>query len=95
MHPIRRVSVGPVLATIALKAVSTLNLAHKTLGHEIARLIAKGRVLPTDNDLVHKTDMGSLSVGRDEAHAQRFPTGLFTDELGTELGAERVRQSEA
>jgi hypothetical protein len=44
---------------------------------------------------VHKTDIWSLSVERDEVHAQRFPTGLFTDELWTELGAERVRLDRA
>jgi hypothetical protein len=45
----------------------------------------------TRNDLIHNLDMLSMSVMRDEKHVERFPTGLFTDELWSGLGMERVR----
>jgi hypothetical protein len=45
----------------------------------------------TRDDLVHNMDMLSMSVTRGEQHVERFPTGLFTDELWAGLGMERVR----
>lgn len=45
----------------------------------------------TRNDLMHSIDIGSFSVGRDEEHAQRFPVGLFTDDLWKGLNIERIR----
>jgi hypothetical protein len=45
----------------------------------------------TRDDLVHPIDIMSFSVARDEKHAQRFPSGLFVDDLWRGLGIERVR----
>jgi hypothetical protein len=45
----------------------------------------------TRDDLIHNLDMFSMSVERVEKHAERFPTGLFTDELWYGLGMERVK----
>ena len=45
----------------------------------------------TRNDLLHKVDMISTSIERDEVHIERYPTGLFTNEPWTALGIERVR----
>ena len=60
---------------------------------------AKGPVALTDleqlnltrDDLIHNVDMMSFSVARDEKHAARFPSGLFTDELWRGLNIERLR----
>ena len=45
----------------------------------------------TRDDLIHNVDMMSLSVQRDEKHVERFPNGLFTDELWRGLDSDRVR----
>lgn len=45
----------------------------------------------TRNDLIHNIDMMSFNVQRDEKHVERYPTGLFTDDLWRELGSERLK----
>jgi hypothetical protein len=45
----------------------------------------------TRNDLIHNMDMFSMSIERDEAHAKKFPTGLFTDGGWFGLKFDRVR----
>ena len=45
----------------------------------------------TRDDLIHNIDMMSFSIERDEKHAERFPTGLFTDDLWRGLSIEQVR----
>jgi hypothetical protein len=45
----------------------------------------------TRDDVVHNVDVLSMNVGRTENHAERFPVGLFTDELWAKLGVERVK----
>jgi hypothetical protein len=45
----------------------------------------------TRHDLIHNTDMFSTNVERVEEHAKRFPTGLFTDELWSGAGMERIK----
>ena len=45
----------------------------------------------TRNNLIHPIDNTSFSVKRDEKHAERFPTGLFTDDLWKNLDIQRIR----
>ncbi len=45
----------------------------------------------TRNDLTHAIDIMSFNVKRDENHAERFPNGLFTDDLWKGLDIERIR----
>jgi hypothetical protein len=45
----------------------------------------------TRNDIVHNMDVFSTSVARVERHAKLYPTGLFTDKLGSGLGMERIK----
>jgi hypothetical protein len=45
----------------------------------------------TRDDLIHNMDMFSANVERIDKHAERFPTGLFTDELWSGLGIERIK----
>jgi hypothetical protein len=45
----------------------------------------------TRDDLIHNIDMTTFTVERAESHAERFPIGLFTDDLWRSLDAERVR----
>lgn len=45
----------------------------------------------TRDDLVHNGDLLNLSVERTEKHVERFPTGLFTDDLWKSLGSERLK----
>jgi hypothetical protein len=45
----------------------------------------------TRNDLTHAIDIMSFNVRRDENHAERFPSGLFTDDLWKGLDIERIR----
>ena len=40
-------------------------------------------------------DMFSTNVERIEKHAERFPIGLFTDELWSGLGNERIKIDKA
>jgi len=49
----------------------------------------------TRNDLIHPIDLASLRVQRDEKHVERFPTGLFTDDLWKGLDIERIRVDRA
>jgi len=45
----------------------------------------------TRDDLIHNIDMRSFSVERVDKHAERYPIGLFTDDLWQGLSMERVR----
>ena len=45
----------------------------------------------TRNDIIHNVDMMEFSVKRLETHAERFPIGLFTEELWQDSGIELVR----
>ncbi len=45
----------------------------------------------TRDDLIHNMDIFSVAVERNEQHVERFPTGLFIDELWSGLGMERVK----
>lgn len=45
----------------------------------------------TRDDVIHNVDVLSVSVGRNEKHAQLYPNGLFTDVLWARAGIERVR----
>ena len=45
----------------------------------------------TRDDLIHNIDMGTFSVERVDKHAERFPTGLFIDDLWRGSVVERVR----
>jgi hypothetical protein len=49
----------------------------------------------TRNDLIHQIEIGGFSVKRDEKHAERFPIGLFTDDLWKGLDIERIRVDRA
>lgn len=49
----------------------------------------------TRNDLTHSIDIMSFNVKRDEKHAERFPIGLFTDDLWKGLDIERIRVDRA
>lgn len=44
----------------------------------------------TRNDLTHNIDLMDFGVNRVESHAERFPIGLFTDDLWQSHGIERV-----
>lgn len=45
----------------------------------------------TRDDLTHGMDIFSVNVKRNERHVERFPAGLFTDELWSAVGFERVK----
>jgi len=45
----------------------------------------------TRDDVIHNVDVLSMNVERTEKHADRYPVGLFTDELWTKVGVERVK----
>lgn len=44
----------------------------------------------TRDDVIHNVDVLSMSVERAEKHAERYPVGLFTDEMWAKAGLERV-----
>jgi hypothetical protein len=45
----------------------------------------------TRNDLIHNVDVLSMTIERSEEHTQRFPRALFTDELWSSVGLDRIR----
>jgi hypothetical protein len=45
----------------------------------------------TRDDLIHNMDIFTVHVERLDQHIDRFPTGLFTDELWSAAGMERVK----
>lgn len=45
----------------------------------------------TRNDLIHNVSLLTETVERTEEHAERFPIALFTDDLWTAMGVERIR----
>ena len=49
----------------------------------------------TRNSLVHEISMLSFNVKRDRKHAEKYPTGLFTDDLWASIGMERIHVDRA
>lgn len=45
----------------------------------------------TRDDVIHNVDVLSMNVERTEKHSERYPVGLFTDELWAKVGVERVK----
>jgi hypothetical protein len=45
----------------------------------------------TRDDVIHNIDMFTIAVERGGRHMERYPIGLFVDELWQEIGADRVR----
>lgn len=45
----------------------------------------------TRDDLIHNIETASFNVERLEKHAKRFPTGLFVDDLWSDIVMERLR----
>jgi len=45
----------------------------------------------TRDDVIHNMDVLTVNVERTEQHTERYPVGLFTDELWAKIGFERVK----
>lgn len=45
----------------------------------------------TRNDLIHNVDTFTMAVERSDGHSEKFPTGLFVDEMWFGLSKDRIR----